>query len=180
MGLLLLYLLLHKHEDLHITCNVDKLSFHQMSKDGVFFHTIQGREAPETLLSRLSNLVVQYRRQDITILTDNQGDKEWITGILEGQYKTQDATQFPVEHVVVDTLEKFESLESPVILFIIPGYWGCGYVGSLKYRLCVVTRAISRLEFLLPWDVSQRQRDLADLKRLFTLLVSAFVTHYFG
>ncbi len=83
--------------------------------------------------------------------------------------------QFPVVHVVVDTLENFEGLESPVILFIIPQSWGRGYIGSLKYRLCVVTRAISRLEFLLSWDESQRQQDLAELKRLFTLSVSAFV-----
>ncbi len=146
-----------------------------MSEDGVFFHTIQGREETETLLSRLSNLVEQYYSQDITILTDNQEDKTWVTEMLKGRYGTQDATQFPVKHVVVDTLENFEGLESPVILFIIPLSWGSGYIGSLKYRLCVVTRAISRLEFLLPWEASQRQQDLEELKRLFTFLVSAFV-----
>ncbi len=92
--------------------------------------------------------------------------------MLKGKYETQEATQFPVKHVVVDTLENFEGLESPVILFIIPQSWGSGYIGSLKYRLCVTTRAISRLEFLLPWDPSQRQQDLAELKRAFSLAVS--------
>ncbi len=158
---------------------VDELcTVRQIPEDGVFFHNIQGRKANQnettTLLSRLSDLG-QYLTQDITILTQNQEDKVWVTEMLRGEYETQDATQFPVEHVVVDILEKFEGLESPVILFIIPQSWGRGYIGSLKYRLCVVTRAISRLEFLLPWDSSQRQQDLADLNNAFKVSVSAFV-----
>ena len=151
--------------------------FHQILEDGIFFHIIQPREetGPEestctTLLSRLSNLE-QYHRQDITILTENQEDTAWVKETLKGQYETQDATQFPVKHIVVDTLENFEGLESPVILFIIPHSWGSGYVGSLKYRLCVVTRAISRLEFLLPY-ASHREQDLTELKRHFSFSVS--------
>ena len=151
------------------------ISFYQTLEDGVFFHNIQRRER---LLSRLATLE-QYRRQDITILTENQQVKTWVKEMLKGKYETQDATQFPVKSIVVDTLENFEGLESPVILFIIPQSWGSGYVGSLKYRLCVVTRAISRLEFLLPWDASQRQQDLAELKKAFTVSVSVFaVTQY--
>ena len=145
---------------------------------------MQDREARKdhitTLLSRLSSLR-QYSSQDITILTDNQEGKVWVNEIMKDKYETQDVTIFPVNHIVVDTLENFEGLESPVILFIIPQSWGSGYVGSLKYRLCVVTRAISRLEFLLPWDDSQRQQDLAELKRAFLFWVSMFaVTRYFG
>ncbi len=151
------------------------ISFHQTLEDGIFFHNIQRRE---TLLSRLSTLE-QYRRQDITILTETQEDAAWVKEMLKGPYETQDATQFPVRHIVVDTLENFEGLESPVILFIIPQCWGHGCIGSLKYRLCVVTRAISRLEFLLPWDASQRQQDLAELKKAFLFSVSVFtVTQY--
>ncbi len=162
---------------------VDEIStVRQIPEDGVYFHNIQGRDGnPEettTLLSRLSGLE-QYRRQDITILMESKEDKEWVTEMLKGQYETQDATQFPAEHIVVDTLENFEGLESPVILFIIPQSWGSGYIGSLKYRLCVVTRAISRLEFLLPWNASQRQTDLAELNKAFTLSVSAFVVKLF-
>ncbi len=149
--------------------------FRQIPEDGVFFHNIRGRDAnvqdeTTTLLSRLSDLK-QYTSRDITILTESQEDKAWVKEMLKGHYKTQDATQFPVKHVVVDTLENFEGLESPVILFIIPQSWGSGYVGSLKYLLCVATRAISRLEFLLPWDASRRQQDLAELKRPFLLAV---------
>ncbi len=162
---------------------VDELTtVRQIPEDGVFFHSIQGREAsPEkntTLLSRLSDLE-QYLRKDITILTENKEDKAWVKEMLRGQYETQDSTQFPVKHVVVDTLENFEGLESPVILFVIPQSWGSGYVGCLKYRLCIVTRAISRLEFLLPWDASQRQQDMAELKKAFTLSVSVCVVKTF-
>ncbi len=162
---------------------VDELTtVRQIPEDGVFYHNIQDREASseetKTLLSRLSELE-QYRKQDITILTESQEDKAWVTEMLKGKYQTQDATQFPVEHVVIDTLANFEGLESPVILFMIPKSWSNGYVGSLKYRLCVVTRAISRLEFLLPWDASQRQQDLAELNKAFALSVSAFVVKPF-
>ncbi len=127
------------------------------------FHNIRGRGASRyettTLISLLFNLE-QYSQQDITILTENHEDKIWVEEMLKDKYATQPSTQFPVEHVVVDTLDNFEGLESPVILFIIPQTWGVGYVGSLRYRLCVATRAISRLEFLLPLDASQRQRRL--------------------
>ena len=112
------------------------VSFHQTLEDGLFFHNIQRRE---TLLSRLSNLE-QYSRQDITILTEGQEDTAWVKEMLKRRYKTQDATQFPVRDVVIDTLENFEGLESPVILFIIPKSWGCGCIGSMKYQLCLVTR----------------------------------------
>ncbi len=161
------------------TTNEDiKLCFCQIPEDSVFFYNIQGRETKQdettTLLSRLSNLK-QYSRQDITILTENQEDKTWVQEMLKGKCATQNSTRFPVKHLVVDTLENFEGLESPVILFIIPKSWGSGYVGSLKYRLCVVTRAISRLEFLLPWDASQRQQDLAELKRAFSFSVSVLL-----
>ncbi len=164
------------------TGTVDELStVRQIPEDGVFFCNIQGRDVNQdesaTLLTRLSNLK-QYNRQDITILTDSQVDTQWVKRVLKKEkYATQKATQFPVKHIVVDTLENFEGLDSPVILFIIPVSWGSGYVGSLKYRLCVVTRAISRLEFLLPWNTSQREQDLTELKRAFLLAVSMFAVN---
>ena len=165
------------------TGSVDELStVRQIPEDGVFFYSIQGRDAEQgenvTLLSRLSDILKvkkRYQRRDIAILTDNHEDKTWIKEMLKGNYGTTEATHFPVKHVVVDTLENFEGLESPVILFVIPESWGTGYVGTLKYRLCVVTRAISRLEFLLPWDPSNRQQDIEELKRAFSLQVNRCV-----
>ena len=155
--------------------NMDGLStIRQVPDDAVFFHNIQGRGInkyeSKTLISQVEDILkkpAKYSEKDITILTDNQKDKTWVAEMLKGKYETSSATQFPVKHIVVDTLETFEGLESPVILFIIPQSWGRGYVGSLKYRLCVVTRAISRLEFLLPWDASDRPKDLEELKRAF-------------
>ncbi len=150
----------------------------QVPKNVAFFINIKGEDGglaeTPTLLSRLSNLK-QYREEDITILTDSEDDIKWIEDMMKDKYVTQRATQFPVKAIVIDTLENFEGLESPVILFIIPQSWGSGYVGSLKYRLCVVTRAISRLEFLLPWSSSQREQDLTELKGTFSLAVSTFV-----
>ena len=123
-----------------------------------------------TLVSRLRDVLNcnLYHERHVTILTQNKSDKILVKEIIAcASYHIQEATTFPVKHIVVDTLENFEGLESPVILFIVPESWGSGYVGSLKYRLCVTTRAISRLEFLIPWDPTGREQDLAELRRAF-------------
>ncbi len=128
-----------------------------------------------TLVSRLRYILddIMYQERDVTILTENTKDKTWIQDMLRcDKYSIQEATRFPVEHIVVDTLGNFEGLESPVILFIVPYSWATGYVGSLKYRLCIATRAISRLEFLVPWDPTGREQDLAQLRRAFQTEVS--------
>ena len=160
--------------------DVDEYStVRQIPEDGVFFYNIRGRDVrhdePTTLLTRLSNLK-QYRSRDITIVTDSQEDSTWVMEKLKSKYARQRKTEYPVKHVDLDTLENVQSLESPVILFIMPQSWGTRYVGSLKNRLCVGTRAISRLEFLLPCFSSQRQRDLSalELKEAFSSAVSTF------
>ncbi len=110
------------------------------------------RSAKITLESRLGGLlkISKYQERHISILTGNTYDKEWVQDILRtSKFCIQDAVTFPVEHMVVDALENFEGLESQVILFIVPESWSTGNVGSLKYRLCIATRAISRLEFLV-------------------------------
>ncbi len=129
----------------------------------------------QTLVSRLRELLKSsvYQEQHITILTENANEKMCIQQILKCTgYPIQEATSFPVKRIVVDTLENFEGLESPVIMFIIPKSWGNGYVGTLKYKLCIDTRAISRLEFVVPWDPTERQGDLAELRKAFQADVS--------
>ncbi len=158
--------------------NVDVLStVCQMPEDGLFFCNIQGRNVSQdettTLLTRLSNLQ-QYPRHHIAILTDGMADKAWVEELLRKKYATQRATQLPVEHIVLDTLKNVSCLEPHVILFIIPQSFGRCYGGCLKKRLCKVTRTISRLELLLPWDPSQRQQDLEELKNAFLFPVSMF------
>ncbi len=150
---------------------VDELSAVRLvPEDGVFFHHIKYTLKEEGLKARLAEVLKRnkYKRRDITILTGTVQDKVWVTDVLkQNKYAVSVATDFPVKRVVVDTLENFESLESPVILFILPLTWNRDHVGSLRYRLCVITRAISRLEFLIPWTHSDRQEDLAELMRAF-------------
>ncbi len=127
-------------------------------------------EKPTTLVIRLKELLNSslYQERHITILTENRSDKVRIEEILRSmEHPIQDTISFHVKHIVVDTLETFEGLESPVILFVVPESWGTGYLGSLKYRLCIATRAISRLEFLVPWHPEGRQNDLVELSRAF-------------
>ncbi len=82
--------------------------------------------------------------------------------MLKGQYETQDATESPAKYIVVDTLENYKGLEPLVILFIIPQSWDSGYVESVKHQVYVATKTISGVEFLLPWEPSQNERDLAE------------------
>ncbi len=124
----------------------------------------------------MSNLQ-QYPRHHIAILTDSMADRTWVEKLLRDKYATQRATQLPVEHIVLDTLNNVSCLEPDVILFVIPQSFGRGYDGSLKKRLCKVTRTISRLELLLRWDPSQRQQDLEELKNAFLYPVSMFAMH---
>ncbi len=136
----------------------------------------------ETLVSCLLDVLkgTMYKERHITILTDNTSQKNQIQEILRcTKYQTQSSTCFPAKGIVVDTLENFEGLESPVILFIIPESWGTGNIGSLKYRLCIATRAISRLEFLVPWDTEGREQDLVELRRAFQLEVNLSVDFRF-
>ncbi len=132
----------------------------------------------ETLTSRVKDILngTVYQERHIAILTQNTNEKIWIKEILEcSNYQMQEAINFPVKHIVVDTLENFEGLDSPVILFIIPESWGTGYVGSVKYRLCIATRAISRLEFLIPWDPTGREQALIDLRKAFQRKVNCML-----
>ncbi len=154
----------------------------QIPEDGVFFHTIQGRglsqHEPTTLLKRISNLKL-YRRRNIAILTENLVDRTWVGDKLQKKYipyETEwtnwDSQVSPVmNHLLVTTLENVKGLELPVIIFLLPQSWGSGYVESLRYRLCVATRATFRLELLLPWHPSERQQDLAELENAFSLEV---------
>ncbi len=123
-----------------------------------------------TIVTRLKQILSgnRYRDRDIVILTETEHQKMLVLATLHcARICTQDTYTFPVKHIVVDVLENFEGLESPVILFVVPESWGTGYVGSLKYRLCIATRAVSRLEFLVPWGPAGRQQDLAGLRKAF-------------
>ena len=132
-----------------------------------------------TLVSRLRDVLKygMYQERHITILTENTTDKTLIQEILSyAKYPIQDGTSFLGNHITVDTLENFEGLESRVILFIVPKSWGTKYVGTPKYNLCISSRAISRLEFLIPWDSTRREKELAELRRDFETKVSPVTT----
>ncbi len=161
------------------TGNADELStVRQIPEDGVFFHNIQSRSVNQDettgLLTRLSNLK-GFPTHHIAILTDSMADKAWVEELLRNKYPTQPATKFPVKHLVLDTLKNVNCLKPHMILFIVPQSWGSGYVESLQKRLFGVTKVISRLELLLPWDPSQRQQDLEELKKAFLFPVSMFI-----
>ncbi len=149
--------------------DIDDTSNVQMTY-GHDIHIYENRGAENALFTRVHAVLAGniYEAKDVTILTEGSKDKAWVWDTLQSSdYEVQEATNFPVQHIVVDTLSNFEGLDSPVIMFIVPEFWGSDYVGSLKYRLCIATRAISRLEFLVPWDSTGRHQDLLELRRVF-------------
>ena len=157
------------------TGNIDKLStVRQIPEDGVFFRNIQGKEASQdetTVVSRLSNLK-QYRRQDIAILTDNQEDKTWVKDMLNDIYPTQDATLHPRQCIVVDCIDNCQDLESPVMLYIVPQTKVYDFKLNRNWHSHVSASCTCRVEFLFPWDPSQREPDLTKLKEDLSLPVN--------
>ena len=109
----------------------------------------------------LLDLTQQYDKKSIVILCD---DNEQLGNIqqnltTEFRWQIQNATSFPIKQTVVCKLEDFGGLEADVILFLLPPNWGSEYVGNCRYVHCVSSRAIQRLQFLLPWDPSENEQE---------------------
>ena len=106
--------------------------------------------AIDVILNRLTR---QYEKESIVILCDDDDQLETLRQqltILNRQI--QNATTFPIKEIVMCQMEDFAGLEADVVLFLLPQNWGSEYMGNWKYVYSVSSRAIMRLEFLLPWD----------------------------
>ncbi len=103
------------------------------------------------ILDRLSQ---RYNRASTVILCDDDEQLMSLRSQLTQRFKRtlQDGKMFPITDTVLCKLEEFGGLEADVVLFLLPPKWGLGNVGSWKYVYCVSSRAILKLEFLLPWN----------------------------
>ncbi len=132
----------------------------------------------------LHRLTQQYEKDEIVILCDDEQQLDIIQNQLTTTFSRQiqiihNATSFPIKNVVLCQVEDFGGLEANVVLFILPPNWGSEYVGNWKYVHCVSSRAIQRLEFLLPWDPMEcpdRQKKLEKFLELFkTVSIKTYI-----
>ncbi len=123
----------------------------------------------------LDRLTQQYDPAKITVLCDDEEHLQIIPYELMTKFNRsiQNAESFPIRNTVMCKLEEYGGLEADVILFLLPPNWGLEkyeYVGNSRYVYCVSSRAIQRLEFLVPWYPSgnqQREKKLEQLLNLF-------------
>ena len=107
------------------------------------------------LNAKLDVLEKKYEARSVAILCDDIDQlNEMKTLLMEKFHKTfQEDNRYPIEHMVMCSLEDFGGLEAEVILFLLPRNFGTGGVKvSWKYVNVISSRARERLEFLLPWD----------------------------
>ena len=132
----------------------------------------------------LHSLTRRYDRNSIVILSDDNEQLQKIPQKLKKDFRRaiQNPRTFPIKDTVMCKLEEFGGLEADVILFLLPPTWGLGCVGNWKYIYNVTSRAIQRLEFLLPWDPSenqQRQEKLEYFLELFKTVSTGTNTCHF-
>ncbi len=119
----------------------------------------------------LHRLTRQYEKASIVILCDEERQLKIVRHQLRRKSNRQieNGRSFPLTGTVMCQLEDFGGLEADVVLFLLPPDWGLEYVGNWKYVYCVSSRAILRLEFLLPWNPTEHQDQQKKLEQFLEL-----------
>ncbi len=137
-------------------------------------------QSANILNARLEALVQKYDAASVAILCDATEQLDEMKTLLTENFnkKFQKVNEYPIQHMVMCSLQEFGGLEAEVILFLLPQNFGKGEVNvSWKYVNVISSRARERLEFLLPWDPisdcnedQEQHEKLADLLELFTMV----------
>ncbi len=114
----------------------------------------------------LDRLYKRYKKASIVILCDDDKQLTSLKLHLADRFNKnlQDGKTFPITDTVICKLEEFGGLEADVVLFLLPPSWGLENVGNWKYVYCVSSRAVLKLEFLLPWNAENAEDDGCLLK----------------
>ncbi len=107
------------------------------------------------LSAKLDVLGEKYGARSVAILCDDTDQLNEMKTLLAEKFhkKFQEDNTYPIEYMVMCSVEDFGGLEAEVILFLLPRNFGTGGVKvSWKYVNVISSRARERLEFLLPWD----------------------------
>ncbi len=128
-------------------------------------------EAASSVNAILDRLYQRYKKASIVILCDDDEQLRSLRFLLTERFnrKLQNGKTFPITDTVLCKFEDFGGLEADVVLFLLPPSWGLQCVGNWKYIYCVISRAILKLEFLLPWR-PENVEDIDCLEKLHQLL----------
>ncbi len=137
-------------------------------------------ETASTINAILDRLSQRYNKASTVILCDDDEQLTSLRSRLRERFnrKLQDGKTFPITNTVICKFEEFGGLEADVILFLLPPNWGLEHVGKWKYVYCVSSRAILKLEFLLPWNAKKiKDKRLQTLHQLLELFkqVGAYI-----
>ncbi len=137
------------------------------------------QESANIVNAKLNGLGGKYDARSVAILCDDDEQMIQMKQILEVQFnrRFQDTNTYPIEHTVICSIEDFGGQEAEVILFILPRRF-TDIKENWKYVNIISSRAIERLEFLLPLKSDEteeeKQKILADLRELFKIVSSDF------
>ena len=127
-------------------------------------------DSGEKLNNKIDDLLKskKYEAKSIAILCDDADEVNEVKTLLTLLHKNfQNANEYPIQHMVICSLEEFGGLEAEVILFLLPRNFVRGEIKvQWKYLNTISSRARERLELLLAWDPGSEEK-LNDLLELF-------------
>ena len=136
-------------------------------------------ESANILNAKLRGFEGKYEARSVAILCDDNEQMDRIKEILEVKFKRrfQEDNKHPIEHTVMCSIEDFGGQEAEVILFILPRRFTTKNIKeNWKYVHQISSRAIERLEFLLPLKSEETEEEniVANLQELFKIVSSDF------
>ena len=133
-------------------------------------------DSGKILNAKLDILGEKYGARTIVILCDDTDQLNKMKTRLTEDFskKFQENNEYPIQHMMMCSVEEFSGLEAEVILFLLPWNLRTGEIKvTWKYLNVISSRAKERLEFLLSWNTAidtskdheqhQRLTDLLDL-----------------
>ncbi len=135
-------------------------------------------ENAQYLDADLRALVKLYEERSIVVLFDDDDQLIKLKGLMKNKYhwKLQDWRIFPINAIVMCTLDQFGGLESEVVIFILPPSFGTENRCHWKYMNCVSSRAKQKLELLVPWNPDEDVTRLQKIKVLLALFQAVSVS----
>ncbi len=136
-------------------------------------------ESANILNAKLDGLEGKYGGRSVAILCDDNEQMNDMKKILADQFnrRFQDGNKHPIEDTVICSIEDFGGQEAEVILFLLPRKFIAENIKEKwKYVNIISSRAMERLEFLLPWKSEEndevKQEILGNLLELFKIVSS--------
>ncbi len=138
------------------------------------------KDSVNILNEKLCALEKKYSPKSIAILCDDATHtlkmKTWL--MQKFQRTFQKDGNYPVNNIVLCSLEDFGGLEADVVLFLLPPKLESEAIKvSWRYINTICSRAKQRLEFLLPWEPREEETKEGRIANLLDLFETVSVQH---